>query len=77
MDRQYYGYRVNIFGTHEGAEKLAGLEEVAKFIVSDFTDKIITDEADTFICDTFGIFLNRCPDKSYLRALKKYLLPLQ
>ena len=77
MNRQYYGYRVNIYGTHEGAEELAGLEEVARFIASDFSDKIITDEMDQFICDTFGMFINQCPDKRFLEELLRLLIPLQ
>lgn len=41
-------------------------------------DKIlITDVLDRFILDTFGNFINRCPDQSLLAEIKETLIPIQ
>lgn len=42
------------------------------------TDHIIlTDLADRFILDTFGEFINRCPDQTFLQEVLKELVPMQ
>lgn len=38
---------------------------------------IITDLADRFILDTFGEFINRCPDQTFLQEVLKELVPMQ
>ena len=43
-------------------------ENIANFIMQyRFCDITVTDCADNLICDTFGQFINRCPDQLYLR----------
>lgn len=51
------------------------LENVAAFIVSNQNDKMLLDENNDFILDTFGSFINKCPNKIYLEELKKGAYP--
>lgn len=55
-------------------------ENIANFIMlhQENTDHIIlTDIADRLILNTFGEFINRCPDQAYLQEVLKELVPLQ
>lgn len=55
-------------------------ENIANFIMlhQDNTDHIVlTDIADRLILNTFGEFINRCPDQAYLQEVLKKLVPLQ
>lgn len=38
---------------------------------------ILTNLADRLILNTFGEFINRCPDQTFLQEVMKELLPLQ
>lgn len=38
---------------------------------------IMTDLADRFILNTFGEFINRCPDQAFLQEVLKELVPMQ
>lgn len=37
---------------------------------------IITDYVDNLVCDTFGGFINQCPDKKMLLKITKWLNPI-
>ena len=53
---------------------------IANFIMlhSENTDKIVlTDQADRLILNTFGEFINRCPDQAFLQEVLKELIPMQ
>lgn len=53
---------------------------IANFIIlhQENTDHIIlTDLADRFILDTFGGFINHCPDQTFLQEVLKELVPMQ
>lgn len=53
---------------------------IANFIMlhSENTDKIVlTDQADRLILNTFGEFINRCPDQAFLQEVLKDLIPMQ
>ncbi len=53
---------------------------IANFIMlhQENTDYIIlTDLADRFILDTFGEFINRCQDQTFLQEVLKELVPMQ
>lgn len=55
-------------------------ENIANFIMlhQEDTDKIIlTDIADRLILNTFGEFINRCPDQTFLQEVLKELVPMQ
>lgn len=53
---------------------------IASFIMlkKKHADKIIlTDTLDRLVLDTFGEFINRCPDQKYLQEITKELVPMQ
>lgn len=53
---------------------------IASFIMlhMENTDKmILTDLADRLILNTFGEFINQCPDKKLLQEILKDLIPMQ
>jgi len=53
---------------------------IANFIMlhSENTDKIaLTDQMDRLILNTFGEFINQCPDQAFLEEVKKELVPMQ
>ena len=53
---------------------------IANFIMlhMENTDKmILTDLADRLILNTFGEFINQCPDKKLLQEILKDLIPMQ
>lgn len=55
-------------------------ENIANFIMlhKEHADHmILTDLADRLILNTFGEFINRCPDQLFLQEVLKELLPLQ
>lgn len=55
-------------------------ENIANFLGSHFYDAskmVITDVADRLILDTFGGFINSCPDKNLLNDIKEFLIPIQ
>lgn len=54
--------------------------KIANFIMlnSENADKIIlTDQADRLILNTFGEFINQCPDQEFLQEVLKNLVPMQ
>ena len=75
MTEMFVGYAGN--GTIQ--KNLKDTEAVAEFIVENGvkSDITITDELDCLVCNTYGIFINCCPDKDFLRELLKYLVPMQ
>ena len=54
-------------------------ENIASFIGSRPMAKSITltDPLDRLILNTFGNFINQCPDKQLLEDVKQHLLPIQ
>lgn len=53
---------------------------IASFIMlkKEHADKmILTDMLDRLVLDTFGEFINRCPDKKLLQKITKELVPMQ
>ena len=55
-------------------------ENIANFLGSHFYDSekmIITDIADRLILDTFGGFINSCPDQRLCREIVPILAPIQ
>lgn len=53
---------------------------IANFIMlhSENADKIIlTDQLDRLILNTFGEFINQCPDQAFLQEVLKELVPMQ
>lgn len=53
---------------------------IASFIMlhKEHTDKmILTDMADRLILNTFGEFINQCPDQKLLQEILKDLIPMQ
>jgi hypothetical protein len=53
---------------------------IANFIMlhRENTDKIVlTDQLDRLILNTFGEFINSCPDQAFLEEVKKELVPMQ
>lgn len=53
---------------------------IASFIMlhREHTDHmILTDSADRLILNTFGEFINRCPDQTFLQEVFKDLVPMQ
>lgn len=53
---------------------------IASFIMlhKENTDKmVLTDMADRLVLNTFGEFINRCPDQEYLKEILKDLIPMQ
>lgn len=55
-------------------------ENIANFLGSHFYDSekmIITDIADRLILDTFGGFINSCPDQALCRKIVPILAPIQ
>jgi len=65
----FRGYIINDEGKHNGYVKLKNIKQVAKFIITNEETKIITNEVDQFVCDTFGSFINKCPNKIFLNEL--------
>lgn len=58
----------------------ATLENIANFLGSHFYDAekmVITDIADRLILDTFGGFINSCPDQRLCREIVAILAPIQ
>ena len=60
-------------------EILSSPIEVAEFIVrrGQSSDLTVTDENGQIVCTTYGIDLDRCPDRKFLQELLRYLLPMQ
>ena len=55
-------------------------ENIANFIGGNFIGVrqiILTDLMDRMILDTFGGFINRCPDQELCKEILKYLVPIQ
>lgn len=55
-------------------------ENIANFIMlhKEHADHmILTDLADRLILNTFGEFINRCPDQEFLQEVLKELVPMQ
>ncbi len=53
---------------------------IANFITlhKENTDKMVmTDMADRLVLNTFGEFINRCPDQEFLQEILKDLIPMQ
>ncbi|MDK2965020.1 hypothetical protein [Lacrimispora sp.] len=74
------GYVNSCDGTRQTIYFEKSSANIANFIMlhQENTDHIIlTDLADRFILDTFGEFINRCPDQTFLQEVLKELVPMQ
>lgn len=76
-NQTFLGYEYDGQGFHKEAVRLQGIEELAAFLVKNQSDKVVTDLSDSFVLDTFGMFVNKCHDQNFLRKLLKILVPLQ
>lgn len=72
-----------VFG-YDGGRQVSYFEKspanVASFIMlhKEHADHmILTDLADRLILNTFGEFINRCPDQGFLQEVLKELVPMQ
>jgi len=55
-------------------------ENLANYIGSHFLDAekiVVTDMCDRLILDTYGGFINQCPDQNLCREINSYLVPVQ
>lgn len=55
-------------------------ENIANYVGSHMYDTkkiIITDMCDRLILDTFGCFINSCPDQKFCMEVKQFLVPIQ
>lgn len=73
----FLGYEYDGQGFHREAVRLQGIEELAAFLVKNQSDKVVTNLTDSFVLDTFGMFVNKCHDQKFLQELLKILVPLQ
>lgn len=67
-------------GYHKGNNRIENtLESVADYICRNGMDGdiTVTTPMDEFVLDTFGIYIDQCPDTEYLEQLKKVLIPKQ
>lgn len=80
-NQTFLGYEYDGQGFHKEAVRLQvshyRIEELAAFLVKNQSDKVVTDLSDSFVLDTFGMFVNKCHDQEFLRELLKILVPLQ
>ena len=77
-EEKVYGY-VEQDGNYEEYMFQKTPENIANFIGSRPMAKSITltDPLDRLILNTFGNFINQCPDKQLLEEVRQYLLPIQ
>lgn len=55
-------------------------ENLANYVGSHFLDAekmVITDMCDRLILDTYGGFINQCPDQNLCMQINRYLAPIQ
>lgn len=55
-------------------------ENLANYVGSHFLDAekmVITDMCDRLILDTYGGFINQCPDQNLCREINQHLVPIQ
>lgn len=72
------GYSINKEGKHYGFVLLNNLEELCEFITSNFDNKVVTDEMDCLVLDTFGWYLNYLIDiPGLLKEILEVLVPMQ
>lgn len=73
---QFFGYAEE---NHVYKHPLESIKAVAEFITREgrSSDVLITDTLDRSVCSTFGIFIDRCPDKQFLQELLRHLVPMQ
>lgn len=76
-NQTFLGYEYDGQGFHREAVRLHGIEELAAFLVKNQSDKVVTELSDSFVLDTFGMFVNKCHDQKLLQELLKILVPLQ
>ena len=77
-EEKIYGY-VEQDGSYEEYMFQKTPENIANFVGSrPMADSItLTDPLDRLILNTFGNFINQCPDKQLLEDVKQHLLPIQ
>lgn len=77
--KKVYGYVLDRNGMHYGKQLMDGsLESISDFIVSHpNNDCVITDVNDEFILSSMFGFIDRCPDKEFLEALRDVIIPKQ
>lgn len=74
------GYVYGYDGTRQVFYFESSPANIANFIMlhRENTDKIVlTDQLDRLILNTFGEFINCCPDQAFLEEVKKELVPMQ
>ena len=74
------GYVYGYDGERQGYYFEKSPSNIANFIMlhKENTDKmILTDMADRLVLNTFGEFINRCPDQELLQEILKDLVPMQ
>jgi hypothetical protein len=74
------GYVYGLDGARQEYYFEKSSSNIAKFIMlkKEHADKIVlTDTLDRLILNTFGEFINRCPDQKLLREITKELVPMQ
>lgn len=74
------GYVYGLDGERQEYYFEKSLFNIASFIMlkKEHADKIVlTDTLDRLILNTFGEFINRCPDQKLLREITKELVPMQ
>lgn len=67
-------------GTRQEGVIAATPENLANYIGSHLHDAekmIVTDMCDRLILDTYGGYINSCPDQNLCREINKYLSPVQ
>ena len=52
---------------------------IANFIMqhTDASEIVLTDTMDNLVLNTFGEFINRCPDQDFLQQILPHLVPMQ
>ncbi|AGL02847.1 recombinase family protein [Desulfoscipio gibsoniae] len=74
------GYVYTLDGERQEYYFAKSPSNIASFIMlkKEYADKIVlTDTLDRLILNTFGEFINRCPDQKLLREITKELVPMQ
>ena len=75
-----YAYLTAIDGKYQEDFLALTAENVANYLGTHMYDAkkiVITDIFDCLVLDTFGGFINRCPDQGFCREVVGYLAPIQ
>ncbi len=67
-------------GTRQESVLATTPENLANYVGSHFLDAekmVVTDMCDRLILDTYGGFINQCPDQNLCREINQHLVPIQ